>query len=608
MTSTHASVAVPMESLKKKTGKQQTLSFENLCFKAGSREILKGMSAVVKPGEVVAIMGPSGAGKTSLLNILAGRVSSDRKKTITGRIMVNDQEIEPASFRTSVAYVMQNDALLPFTTPREALRFSAYLRRASSESRAEKDQVVEAMIDSLRLRTCADTYVGNEFVKGLSGGEKKRCAIGVELVTDPEIIFLDEPTSGLDSFGAKSTIEMLKDIAAEGKLVLCTIHQPSSEIFALFDKCIFLARGEVIYAGAVKDLEPTWRAAGYAMPEHYNPSDYVMYQMQTEPQEKLLEVRKRNLSQLPSDLQVKPTGHRGAAEKAVAFLASNGLFATRHVQAPWLVQLYMLFKRELLNVARNRGGLIARYSIPIFLNLLYGLIFFQAGKGSDLTTHYGAAVMIMVGAMFGSAQPMILAFPLERPIFLREFATNTYSGSAYFISKAVVDAPLALLNAVLAMLVTYWLIAFQGSLILLILEYFALGQVAAASALVLGSVAASTEVAMQVTPLVFVPQLLFAGFFIKISQIPVWLRWAQWLCSLKFTLNLVMATEFGECSLKGQKDGNYSEFGNCTFLIDANSVNLATPWRDAGVLIGLFFGFQLVAYIALTQKANGNLY
>jgi ABC-type multidrug transport system ATPase subunit len=167
--------------------KGQTLAFENLSFSTPKRTILSSMSAVLEPGNVVAIMGPSGAGKTSLLNILAGRVGPDRNKSITGRIMLDGKPIDPAVFRTQVAYVMQNDALLPFTTPREALRFSAYLRRPHAESRAVKEAKVEEMLDSLRLRECADTYVGNEFVKGLSGGEKKRTAIGVELVTDPEV-------------------------------------------------------------------------------------------------------------------------------------------------------------------------------------------------------------------------------------------------------------------------------------------------------------------------------------------------------------------------------------------------------------------------------------
>jgi len=537
VTSTQQDVSIAMGGSAAPTsrpGKRQTLAFENLSFAAGERQILKSISAVINPGEVVAIMGPSGAGKTSLLNILAGRVSADRQKTITGRVLLDGSEIDPAAFRSEVAYVMQQDALLPFTTPRESLRFSAYLRRPRSEPRAVKDARVEERIDTLRLRACADTYVGNEYVKGLSGGEKKRTAIGVELVNDPDIIFLDEPTSGLDSFGALTTVQMLHEVAATGRLVLCTIHQPSSEIFAHFQKCIFLARGEIVYAGPTSGLAAAFAHAGFPIPPNYNPSDFVMYKLQMETQEALRKVRAFNLAALPVESKAagKETEVRSEKQKAIAYLASNGLCASRHIEGGWLLQLWLLLRREMLNVTRNRGGLIARYSIPIFLNLLYGLIYMNSGVGEDITTHYGALVQIFIGAMFGSAQPMILAFPLERPIFLREYATNTYSGSAYFVSKMAVELPLSLVSAVIALLITYWLIAFQGSLIVLILCYWVLGLVSSASALLLGSLAQSTEVAMQVTPLVFVPQLLFAGFFIKINQIPLFLRWAQWYVAI----------------------------------------------------------------------------
>ncbi|KAG8465775.1 hypothetical protein KFE25_005345 [Diacronema lutheri] len=599
-------VALDIPRTARGAGKGPTLSFENLSFKAGSREILKSMSGVIKSGEVVAIMGPSGAGKTSLLNILAGRVASDRTKTITGRVLVDGHEVDPVGFRSQVAYVMQQDALLPFTTPREALRFSAYLRRPRAEPRASKDGIVDEMLESLRLSTCADTFVGNEYVKGLSGGEKKRTAIGVELVTEPSIIFLDEPTSGLDSYGAHSTIEMLKDIAvSHARLCVCTIHQPSSEIFALFDKVIFVSRGQVAYAGAASGLHAACASAGMPIPPNYNPSDHVMYKLQMEAQEKVMAIREANLAALPADERPPSAGAdggKGAAMRAIARLSNNALCERRTVQAPWALQLWLLYKRETLNVLRDRGGLIARYSIPLFLNLLNGLIFFRAGEGNDIATVFGALVQIFISAMFGSAQPMILAFPLERPIFLREYATNTYSGSAYFLSKSAVDLPMSLSLALMALLVTYWLIGFQGSFILFVLQYWIIGQVSVSAALLLGSLAQSTEVAMQVTPLVFVPQLLFAGFFIKITQIPVWLRWAQYLCSLKFTLNLVMANEFGDCALQPTERG-----AQCAFFLDANQVQLDQQWRDAGILIALFVGFQLLAYLALTTKANGNV-
>lgn len=188
---------------------------------------------------------------------------------------------------------------------------------------------------------------------------------------------------------------------------------------------LFLARGEIIYCGATRGLHAACAAASFLIPPHYNPSDYVMLQLQMEPQEKLLPIRKANLAALPPDEVPKHATHaaeKGAGERAMAALSSNGLCAPRAVQGSWPLQLWLLYRRESLNLFRNRGGLVARYTIPLFLNLLYGLIYYQAAKGDDITTHFGALVQIMISAMFGSAQPMILAFPLERPIFLRECA------------------------------------------------------------------------------------------------------------------------------------------------------------------------------------------
>eukprot|EP00303_Exanthemachrysis_gayraliae_P006793 CAMPEP_0206005810 /NCGR_PEP_ID=MMETSP1464-20131121/4808_1 /ASSEMBLY_ACC=CAM_ASM_001124 /TAXON_ID=119497 /ORGANISM="Exanthemachrysis gayraliae, Strain RCC1523" /LENGTH=210 /DNA_ID=CAMNT_0053379269 /DNA_START=30 /DNA_END=659 /DNA_ORIENTATION=+ len=199
-----------------------TLGFEDLRFSVGDKEILKGLTAEIKAGEVVAILGPSGAGKTSLLNILAGRVLARAGREIKGKVTLDGEPVNPRTYRTDVAYVMQEDALMPFTTPREALRFSARLRRPREESVDAKEAAVEGMLASLRLQNAADTYVGNAFVKGLSGGEKKRTAIGVELVTGPDVCFADEPTSGLDSFSAAELVDQLKGIAQEGKIVVCT--------------------------------------------------------------------------------------------------------------------------------------------------------------------------------------------------------------------------------------------------------------------------------------------------------------------------------------------------------------------------------------------------
>mmetsp|Transcript_14078 Transcript_14078/g.37882 ORF Transcript_14078/g.37882 Transcript_14078/m.37882 type:complete len:607 (+) Transcript_14078:4515-6335(+) len=590
-----------------------SLAFEGITFAVGEQDILKPMSARVDAGEVVAIIGPSGAGKTSLLNILAGRVTSDSKKRISGRLTLDGKPIDPLELRPRVAYVMQDDSLLPFTTPREALAFSAHLRRAREESKESKDSKVEEMLRSLHLESCADTYIGNDLVKGVSGGERKRTAIGVELVTDPGIVFLDEPTSGLDSYGALSVVQMLREIAADGHLVLCTIHQPSSEIFHLFDRVLLLARGDLVYAGAVPRLAADWLKGGYEMPPAYNPADFVMFKMQTEPQDRLLKVREANASSMAAE------GAAGgdSAKANGQVLSSGSARLPLQSKAPLHTQFGFLIRREFRSLLRNVPGLAARVVIPTCLNLLVGVIFLGAGRREDIQTHFGALTQILVGSMFGSAQPVLLEFPTERGVFLCEKSSGSYVAISYFVSKVLLQIPLAFLDSTVAVVVPFWLIGLQGNPILHILTCWALGLASTSSALVLGALSPNAEAAMQTTPLIFVPQLLFAGFFIKIQQIPVWLRWAQYLCALKFGINLALIVEFGECAQSELLEAGSAEAISateagqglsCASLLFLNDVNPAFAWVYGGILVGIYFLFQLIAYLVLTSKANAAIY
>ena len=249
------------------------LGWSDLKFSVGSgtkrKEILHGVSGSVRPGNLCAIMGPSGAGKSSLLNIIAGRIKTRGAVTVTGDVTVNGSKVEPAALSRRIAYVMQEDSLFPTQTPREAFRFSALLRLPKTASRAQVDELVEAMVDALGLRKCCNTNIGNVMIPGLSGGEKKRTAIGVELISNPSILFLDEPTSGLDSFAAFQVVKILKKLSSSGRTVVTTIHQPSSEVFDCFDDVLLLAAGDIVYNAETTKLPTYLTLRGFRCPPRY---------------------------------------------------------------------------------------------------------------------------------------------------------------------------------------------------------------------------------------------------------------------------------------------------------------------------------------------------
>ena len=209
--------------------------------------IVKGVSGYAAPGQTTYIMGSSGAGKTSLLNILADRVTSATPTELSGNILFNDEiPVNKQNFQKYAAYVMQDDVLFATFTVREALTFAARLKL--SLDIPEQDELVCTIIDDLGMSHIAESQIGDVQRKILSGGERKRVSIGVELVSDPSVILLDEPTSGLDAFKARSICKLLHSLARnKGKTIISTIHSPSSEAFFYFDRLILMADGHIVY-------------------------------------------------------------------------------------------------------------------------------------------------------------------------------------------------------------------------------------------------------------------------------------------------------------------------------------------------------------------------
>lgn len=374
--------------------------WNDINFSINNKDILNNVYGSVKMGQVAAIMGPSGAGKSSLLNVLAGRSSSGGDTKISGEVTVGGTSINPVDFRQNIAYVMQDDAILATMTPREALRFSAKLRTEISKADDEIDKDVDELLTKLGIQECADVMIGGPLLKGISGGQRKRTSVGVEIITKPQILFLDEPTSGLDSYQAFNLVKMLNDIAITGTPVLCTIHQPSSEIFYLFDICIFMKSGRIFWQGPTKSLANDLNKMGYPLPENYNPCDHAMFICTT-----------------VDDSVTEKAGLFAVAPPELAKLNSNNIKVGDvdlgpPVKSSFWQQLIELGKRDIQDVIRDKPALIGRFGVTIFLNLLFGLIFFDAGNGDGadseaFSAHFGALTMTSISTMFGSAQPTV---------------------------------------------------------------------------------------------------------------------------------------------------------------------------------------------------------
>ncbi|EME31812.1 ABC transporter, ATP-binding protein isoform 2 [Galdieria sulphuraria] len=233
--------------------------------------ILKNVSGLVRPGELLAVMGPSGGGKTTLLNALAGRANFVPEGSI-----LFDGKPRVADTRRKIGYVMQDDVFFTNLTVRQTLEITARLRLPRDVPHKQKMERVDYILQRLGLLRCQNTIIGDQFRKGISGGERKRTNIADVLLVEPSILILDEPTSGLDSNTALTVVRLLKELASEGRTVITTIHQPNSMMFAEFDKLLLLASGQTVYYGPAKEAVSYFSRLGYECPYGFNPADYFI--------------------------------------------------------------------------------------------------------------------------------------------------------------------------------------------------------------------------------------------------------------------------------------------------------------------------------------------
>lgn len=546
-----------------------TLEWKNITLIINGKKILNNVSGCIQSGNINAILGASGSGKSSLLNVLSGRIGYNNNIKITGDILVNGVKINPLKYRKNIAYVMQEDTLYPTATPREAIEMSAVLKNENNTS-------ISKIIDLLELTKCENTIIGSELIKGISGGEKKRTSIGVEMVSEPKIIFLDEPTSGLDIYSACKVIKVMKSLAQSGRIVLASIHQPSSEIFHLFNHAMFIDNGNVVYDGEIKNIIPYFNSIGYKCPENYNPADYILYILQTTEDKSSLyswEKTEENMDEIE--------------------------YKERKIikRKNYKTQLYYLFKREIKNIFRDKKSFVARMIVVIFLNILYSLIFLNRGDTTksdySIEGHFGSIANMAMSAMFSAVQPIILTFPIERPVFLREYSSGLYSIIPYVISKTLMEMTLNFIFTFLMMFITYWIIDLNGNFFILVLIFWLQGIVGSSLALFLGSISSNVKTAVQMTPLLLVPQILFAGVFLRIELIPSWLRWAQYLCFLKYTINLLALEEFNDLNVPGQ-----------TRLFEELDIEKKLKFMYVGILMTFFIFYRTISTIFLAKRAR----
>lgn len=447
------------------------------------KTILHPVTTTFEAGKLNVIMGPSGSGKTSLLNAMALRLNNNMSTTYRrrGTLTFNGAEPSDSVVRSVCSYVCQDDdALLPSLTVRETLHFAAGLRLPRFLSRAEKNARAEAVLLKMGLKDCADNLVGNELVKGISGGEKRRVTIAVQILTDPRILLLDEPTSGLDAFTASSILEVLRGLAAEGRTLILTIHQARSDSFGHFGNVLLLARGgKPVYSGAAGAMLPYFGKLGRECPRNTNPADFVMdlitVDLQAEAREE--ETRKTvgtlveaweahtNDPQAVTSDHLEPikeertaTSPRASADPAEPRRRSNGkarlstpaeLGALVRHRTSFFASTPPLLHRALINFRRQPPLLLARLMQVVGLAVV--LTLFYAPLHSDYTSIQNRLGFVQqVGAFYfiGMLQN-VAVYPAERDVFYREDDDGVYSVESFLFTYTLLELPFEIVSCLI---------------------------------------------------------------------------------------------------------------------------------------------------------------
>ncbi|KAH0777901.1 hypothetical protein KY290_009312 [Solanum tuberosum] len=446
--------------------------------KGPTKRLLNGLSGYAEPGRIMAIMGPSGSGKSTLLDTLAGRLSANL--VMTGNILLNGKKRRLD--HGFVAYVTQEDILMGTLTVRETIQYSAQLRLPSNMSKDEVNEIVNNVIIEMGLEDCAHNLIGNWHLRGISGGEKKRLSIALEIITQPQLLFLDEPTSGLDSASAYFVVQVLKNIACGGRTIICSIHQPSSEVFALFDDLFLLSSGETIYFGEAKLAVEFFGDSGFACPTRRNPADHFLRCINSDFDDvtaTLIGSRRINdmkessssLIYLPTSecrvrliqnykysshkLRTKARVRQLANIKDIVFKESGGS------QASWLTQLCTLIKRSLKNMSRDFGYYWLRIIVYIILSISVGTVFYDVGTGHNAVIARGACGGFISGFMTFMSIGGFPSFIEEMKIFEKERKSGHYGVGVFILSNFISSFPFLVFMSMSSAAITYSLVKFH---------------------------------------------------------------------------------------------------------------------------------------------------
>lgn len=545
---------------------------------------------------MLAIVGPSGTGKSTLLRILAGRVKEEEFNP--NSIFINDQPISsPAQLRTLCGYVAQEDDLLPLLTVKETLMFSARFRLRQMSPK-ERENKVENLLQELGLVQVSNTFVGDEENRGISGGERKRVSIGVELINDPPILLLDEPTSGLDSSSALHVIELLSSMMAESKqrTLVFSVHQPSYRMINLISRFLILSHGSVVHNGTLDLLEERISHLGYEIPLQLNALEFAM----------------EIITKLEEDEQQQSTVSQNQSHSCCTIWKNDENLnqGIKGYLYNWVFEIITLCLRYWKVIYRTKQLFLARTMQALVGGLGLGSVYVTMGKDESGVGERLGLFAFSLSFLLSSTVEALPIYLQERKVIMKESSRKAYKISSYMIANTLIFLPFLLIVALLFSGPVYWIVGLNPSaqaFAFFVLTVWLIVSMASSLVLFLSAVSSDFIAGNSLICGVLGAFFLFSGYFIPKEMIPKYWVFMYYVSLYRYPLDCLLVNEYwgmrGDCFAWVNSDGTNKCLMNGSDVLRNRGLHRDNRWVNVGIMIGFFFFYRFVCWAVLARRA-----
>jgi len=582
------------------------VAFRNITYSIKNElEILKGISGSFIPGRMVAIMGPSGSGKTSLLDVL-----SSRKNTgiIKGDILFNGNKLTTEMSKNLIGYVEQFDTLVDELTVRQMLSYTAELKLPPNTTSKEKEMRVDEVLRMLNLESCADTIIGNGLQRGISGGQLKRVNIGLALITRPLVLFLDEPTTGLDSRTANEVIELLRDLAEDGRTVVCTIHSPTGHAFMRFNDLYMLHGGKTIYDGPVLGAQAYFEDFGFKLQSEASLPEWIVdisSSLNGTKFSKSFCGIENGLSKQDFVVNFDKSELKTTAEDRILLASEKRYLKTKGLyKNPSAFQnLKTLLKYRMVAHYKDGQFIGVRFGDKVVFSLLILSLYFGIGDEIDPESIISTSnLLYFIAALCGyGASAFVPSLTLERNLFYRELADGCYSPGTYYMAKFIEESVMATITSLVFCVIVYYGVSLQGSFGIFFFIYYLTTMIGIILAYAVAAIVPTMEAANALLPTLITVWMYFGGLFIVYDKIPKGWYWFSWTSFLRYSwgammLNQYQSSEMKEIPIFFDNDGNSQTI--LEFYGFEGSI-MGSIGACIGIFICLICFFSIVGVLAL---------